>query len=67
MEMPFHISMFITISEMALTALLVPGNRNVPGQPKGHSDMTLSVVDLRNLLLRYVMFFFSKLFLSKLG
>jgi hypothetical protein len=49
MEMPLHISMFITISEMALTALLVPGNRNVPGKPKGHSDFTFAfrIVDLR--------------------
>jgi len=42
-----HVHNFI--SEMALTALLVPRNRNVPEQPAGHSDFTLavSIVDLR--------------------
>jgi hypothetical protein len=47
--MPLHITMFIFISEMALTALLVPRNRNVPEQPEGQSDFTLavSIVNLR--------------------
>jgi hypothetical protein len=42
-----HVHKFI--SKMALTALLVPRNRNVPEQPEGHSDFPLavSIVDLR--------------------
>lgn len=49
-EMPLHITnVHNFISEMALTALLVPRNRNVPEQPEGHSGFTLavSIVDLR--------------------